>query len=242
MAPDTQQKTQSSDSYDWLFNQVKAWVQEEKSKQRASAASSSAATDDRGPYPADGSIDDKDLKQEKPRQSINLALEKLEEILNQSMALTAKPASTSKEQSYFPRRKSSAWKLRKSSLIAPSSDTEYQDGDPIVPSTDVVLDNSKAMGYSGGSADSETEAPQSLRMAKEKEGWLVFKNEIVRLAHTLGLKGWRRVPLERGGDIDVQRLSGALTNAVYVVSPPNNLPQSSVAESITSLTSKKQPP
>jgi choline kinase len=59
---------------------------------------------------------------------------------------------------------------------------------------------------------------------KEKEGWINFKNEIVRLAHTLRLKGWRRIPLDCGADIEVERLSGALTNAVYVVSPPKNLP------------------
>ena len=33
------------------------------------------------------------------------------------------------------------------------------------------------------------------------------------------------MPLERSGDIEVERLSGALTNAVYVVSPPVDLPQ-----------------
>lgn len=236
-ATDAQQKTQSHDSYDWLFNQVKAWVQDEKSK--------GATIDDQGPsYPSNDSVvDGRDPKRQQSQPSTNLALEKLEEILSQSMALTAKAAAAaSKEQSYFPKRKPSSWKLRKSSFIAPSSDTEYQDGDPIVPSTDVVLDNSKTMSYTGGSADSETEAPQNPRMAKEKEGWLIFKNEIVRLAHTLRLKGWRRVRLERGRDIDVQRLSGALTNAVYVVSPPKNLSQSSTAESTTSLTPKKQPP
>ena len=57
------------------------------------------------------------------------------------------------------------------------------------------------------------------------EAWVTFKNEIVRLAHTLRLKGWRRVPLDGGADIEVERLSGALTNAVYVVSPPKRLPE-----------------
>jgi len=49
----------------------------------------------------------------------------------------------------------------------------------------------------------------------------MFKNEIIRIAHTLKLKGWRRVPLGGGETISVERLSGALTNAVYVVSPPS---------------------
>lgn len=112
-----------------------------------------------------------------------------------------------------------------------SSDTEYHDGDVVVPSCDVVLDNSKTMSYSGGTADSSISTvtlSTSKRAEKERKAWSTFKCEIVRLAHTLRLKGWRRVPLERGGEIEVERLSGALTNAVYVVSPPKDLPSESV--------------
>ena len=58
---------------------------------------------------------------------------------------------------------------------------------------------------------------------KERKAWVSFKNEIIRLAHTLRLKGWRRVALDSGESISVERLSGALTNAVYVVSPPDDL-------------------
>ncbi len=67
--------------------------------------------------------------------------------------------------------------------------------------------------------------------------------EIVRLAHTLRLKGWRQISLENGGDIDVERLSGALTNAVYVVSPPAVLPQTprDPQDSLTSIVFKKPP-
>jgi choline kinase len=99
-----------------------------------------------------------------------------------------------------------------------------------------MLDNSKTLSYSGGSADSSTEnvtLSTSKRAEKEKKAWLAFKSEILRLAHTLRLKGWRRVPLERGGDIEVERLSGALTNAVYVVSPPAELPLTSNTNSST---------
>lgn len=93
-----------------------------------------------------------------------------------------------------------------------------------MPSAEVILDNSKTLGYSGGTTESQTNLPNSNKRAlREKEAWLRFKNEIVRLAHTLRLKGWRQVPLDRGGDIEVERLSGALTNAVYVVKPPANL-------------------
>jgi len=106
-----------------------------------------------------------------------------------------------------------------------SSDTEYQEGDVLVPSCDGVLDNSKAMSYSGGqtaAAARETGTPSS-KQEKEKRAWTDFKNEVIRLAHTLRLQGWRRVPLGGGDGIAVERLSGALTNAVYVVTPPPEL-------------------
>jgi choline kinase len=102
-----------------------------------------------------------------------------------------------------------------------SSDTDYFDGDPLVPSCDAFLDNSKTLGYLGGKAGTEEAASTSSKKEeKERQSWISFKNEIIRLAHTLRLKGWRRVPLGSGDSISVERLSGALTNAVYVVSPP----------------------
>lgn len=118
-----------------------------------------------------------------------------------------------------------------------SSDTEYVDGDVVVPSTDAVLDNSKTMNYSGGQAvSSDAVSISSRREDKDKQAWVVFKNEIIRLAHTLRLKGWRRVSLDSGEQISVERLSGALTNAVYVVSPPADVVKQSTADG------KKAPP
>ena len=157
------------------------------------------------------------------------ALDKLERILTDHLMLDTDKKSNpvqERQTSYFPRGRTSSYrKLRKGSN-AVSSDSDYQDGDALIPTADVVLDNSKTLAYTGGAAESETDLPgKGKRSAKDKEGWLEFKNEIVRLAHTLRLKGWRRVPLNRGADIEVERLSGALTNAVYVVSPPKYLPE-----------------
>lgn len=118
---------------------------------------------------------------------------------------------------------------------AASSDTDYVDGDAIVPSCDAILDNTQTLKYSQGSTD-DSISVCSRREEKEKQVWMTFKHEIIRLAHTLRLKGWRRVPLDAGDDIAVERLSGALTNAVYVVTPPRELPEAT--EHIT----KKQPP
>lgn len=127
-----------------------------------------------------------------------------------------------------------------------SSGEDYFDSiDQLVPSCEAVLDNTKTLAYGAGGPDSEstvdlTKHTGTGRAQKEKEAWATFKYEIVRLTHTLKLKGWRRVPLDHSGEIDVQRLSGALTNAVYVVSPPKELPAEESQEG--GLPAPKNPP
>jgi len=80
-----------------------------------------------------------------------------------------------------------------------------------VPNVEAVLDNSKIVNNPAAQTDNDITTVKS----KDKDQWIAFKCEVVRLTHTLRLKGWRRIPMERGADVDVQRLSGALTNAVY---------------------------
>ena len=162
-------------------------------------------------------------------QSSDISFDKLQHILEESMAHMG----LSHLPHFSPRL---TRRNRKPSRISlnrvASSDTDYIDGDVIVPGCDVYLDNSKTMSYSGGGADGAdpsadgVTSPSGDKAEKEKEAWTTFKNEIIRLTHTLRLKGWRRVPLESGNSISVERLSGALTNAVYVVSPPKDLPDS----------------
>ncbi|GAB7349742.1 hypothetical protein MBLNU459_g0475t1 [Dothideomycetes sp. NU459] len=127
----------------------------------------------------------------------------------------------------FPRKRPSVKDLHRasSSRGAASSDTDYHDGDVLVPSAEAWLDNTKTLAYTGGNASESSENLTSTEKSKARDAWATFKYEIVRLTHTLRLKGWRRVPMEMSGEIEVERLSGALTNAVYVVSPPHNLPQ-----------------
>ena len=206
------------------------------------------------------------------RSETSLALEELENILAKSMTFDGNRVTTPKEDgrgSYFPRHGSTRRRtLRRNSTVA-SSDTDYHDGDTLVPSAEVVLDNSKTLGYSGGTVESQIDLLNpSKRSLRDKEAWLHFKKvcllstvlcvdllpklsgllifwkEIVRLANTLRLKGWRLVPLEFGGEIEVERLSGALTNAVYVVSPPKVLPQTALDPQNSSalLVRKKSPP
>ena len=179
--------------------------------------------------------------------SDDTALTQLEQILAEA-GLDDKEASTatgSHRPSHGARKSSIRHHLRRKSTAA-SSDTDYADGDVFVPSADVVLDNTKTLKY-GHAEDAESTADlqrQARRKEKEKAAWMTFKHEITRLAHTLKLKGWRRVPLEQGGEITVERLSGAMTNAVYVVSPPTNLSErnTSLPDHTSSHVPRRPPP
>lgn len=236
-----------------LVSQVLGWLHEEKEK-RSQRRQSKTHYSDHHPVESSPLVNHKvehiENKGHHRRRSSELsdtgiALEKLEQILAENMVIdrnSLKTPTKDRRGSYFPRRSSSNRNFRKGSAVA-SSDTDYADGDAIVPSAEVVLDNSKTMSYSGGAADMDADLSTSKKRAsKEKEAWVVFKSQVVRLTHTLRLKGWRRVPLDRGGDIEVERLSGALTNAVYVVSPPQDLPQTPRNDSSMSLVPQKPPP
>ncbi|KAF9879611.1 choline kinase [Colletotrichum karsti] len=113
-----------------------------------------------------------------------------------------------------------------------SSDTDYIGDDVVVPTCDAVLDNSKTLSYNAGKSTDDLSLGG--KVDDKDKAWAIFKNEIVRLTHTLKIKGWRRVPLDCGNRLSVQRLSGALTNAVYVVTPPTDLEDSA--------SGKKHPP
>ncbi|EGY19710.1 choline kinase [Verticillium dahliae VdLs.17] len=157
-------------------------------------------------------------------QSSDMSFDKLQRILEENMAalgLDSIPHLGPK----LPQRPSVRGHKKSGSRSmlhrTASSDTDYADGDVVVPSCDAVLDNSKTMSYNAGKSSDNLVSGKA--EAKEHEAWSTFRNEIIRLAHTLRIKGWRRIPLEAGDKISVQRLSGALTNAVYVVTPPEDL-------------------
>lgn len=185
-----------------LVEQVSSWIADEQSK-----LNEQVATSDQSEVPDFG---------------------KLEGILNHALSCQ-RLGPTRKTSSSLLRHKSSSKKLHARKPSTVSSDTDYFDsGEALVPSCDAVLDNSKTLSYTGGaSEDSDVSSGDELTRStsyRDQDAWTKFKFEIVRLSHTLRLKGWRKVPLEMCGDITVQRLSGALTNAVYVVSPPCDLP------------------
>ncbi|KPI41193.1 Choline kinase [Cyphellophora attinorum] len=152
-------------------------------------------------------------------------LEKLERIMSGYMKSTT-PKGSSRSPMVAPRspglappsRKNSiASKFKRNSVVNLSSDTEFFGDEVLVPGVEAYLDNSRTLAYSGGEEQAET---TSVRGKETEECWVTFKEDILRLTHTLKLKGWRRVPMENAAGIEVARLSGALTNAVYVVKPP----------------------
>ncbi|EXJ87307.1 hypothetical protein A1O3_04266 [Capronia epimyces CBS 606.96] len=151
----------------------------------------------------------------------DLALEKLENILSgYSAGLPTLLRPAQRSSSSLVRKGSIARKYKRTSTAPQSSDTEFFGEDILVPSVEAFLDNSKTMAFTGGAADVDmSDSAQS----RDYVHWVKFKTDIVRLAHTLKLKGWRRIPIDQAQDIEVARLSGALTNAVYVVRPPKNM-------------------
>jgi choline kinase len=222
------------DEFDSLVEQVSSWIKEKRAKRHRRKSghhhhhlhlhrhrddNSEPASPKSGALP-----DPTDAKQRRESNASDesVDLENLERIVKHTQSL--RRSSTRKTPSL--KSKASVRKLLRKQSSA--SDTEYFDGDVLVPSCDAVLDNTKTLAYTGGASDasdeSESEELKRVRSYRDGDAWSRFKFEIVRLSHTLRLKGWRKVSMEMSGSIEVQRLSGALTNAVYVVSPPSDLP------------------
>ena len=125
-----------------------------------------------------------------------------------------------------------------------SSDTDNAEPEWLVPESEVILDNTKTLRSKHAiRCSSQDLANLGKELGADSKELSQFKEEVVRLAHTLGLKGWKRVPIERGRDIGLERLSGALTNAVYVVAPPRLLESQGSNKSVSvSPPTPRQPP
>ena len=214
-------------AHDNLLKQVGTWLKHERSRRHARKAKRKASKDDGKSHESargttSEAADQPSVTRERSGSESStgsVSLDQLANILEKTLAI--KPTEA-KKRSQNIRRLSTG--LKRHSAISLDSDY-FESVDQLVPGCDAVLDNSKTMAYS---TDEPTDEPvtedSEKRARKEKEAWTKFRFEILRIAHTLKLKGWRKVPMEQSNEIDVQRLSGALTNAVYVVSPPKNLP------------------
>ncbi|KAI5860706.1 kinase-like protein [Durotheca rogersii] len=194
---------------DWLEHE-RAKKENRKAKRVHSGGRRKAARDE-----ADAPPSQRARSRSTDSESSDVSLDRLQVIVDDGMAALGKLARKTQQR----RRSVTAHRTA-------SSDTDYHDGDVLVPACDAVLDNTKTLGYLAAKAsagDSSAPLLSSKREEKERKAWLAFKTDILKLTHTLALKGWRRVPLESSEAIDVTRLSGALTNAVYVVSPPEGV-------------------
>ncbi|EMD58670.1 hypothetical protein COCSADRAFT_176482 [Bipolaris sorokiniana ND90Pr] len=210
----------SHQAHENLLKQVGTWLKQERSRRHARRARRKAArasTVDHESESAAAEALEKSISHHRSDSDSSHgedALTQLAQILEKNMTLKLSEA---KKRHHLHR---SSIGLKRHSAISLDSDY-FESVDQLVPSCEATLDNSKTMAYNVD----EPGAESNLDVAdKEKEAWSKFRAEILRLTHTLKLKGWRKVPSELSNEISVQRLSGALTNAVYVVSPPKNLP------------------
>ncbi|KAL2403765.1 hypothetical protein ABEF92_006551 [Exophiala dermatitidis] len=213
-----------------LLSQVVDWLQEEKAKRQRRRQQRrhhlQYLVDHHRPHakvPGDQSDESFSKGYESPvDHEADLSLEKLENILSGFTSSLSSHVSrpTHKPSTSHLRRGSIARKYKRTTTAPQSSDTEFFGDDILVPSVEAYLDNSKTMAFTGGMADADTSESAK---GRDYQHWVNFKRDIVRLTHTLKLKGWRRIPIDRAQDIEVVRLSGALTNAVYVVRPPKNM-------------------
>jgi choline kinase len=222
------------DPQNFLFAQVFEWMQHEQAKRNARKIKDpSASTPDNGPAVG---IDPPTPRGRSDSQGseTTISLGKLEDILSQYASARKDTLSGTSIARKRSRRRRHSKGLRRGSV----SESEYDDA--VVPSVDATLDNSKTLAYTGGAGD-DTADDSSSNSRRAKEHWATFKSEILRIVHTLRIRGWRRVPSEKSADIEVTRLSGALTNAVYVVAPPKDLPPKSV-DSSPVLVPRKPPP
>lgn len=227
---------------DSLFNQVYGWLQREKAKQRTHVKSQTLNNGVESAVASDADDDDDDCN-ETQRSSVSstpnkktLALERLEKILLEYATTRYEGSNTSVSSA---RRSARRRPTKKGLRRASTSDSDTMEVEYGAPAVDAILDNSKTLAYSGGGVGDDEDG---ISDSKRKEAWATFKTEIVRLTHTLEIKGWGKVPMESAVDIDVVRLSGALTNAVYVVTPPATLPPPPRAEDGSYTLVPRRPP
>lgn len=228
-----EQSTKSEeDPQSVLFNQVYEWLQHEKARRKTHCPHRSA------PVPSSGDDtpgDDEGLLDRlHSHSSESTSLKQLEKILIQYEG--------SRQGASLPVRRPTRRRpkgLRRGS----ASESDNTDVEAGVPSVDTFLDNSKTLAYNvmGTAEDRVADSNPSAR-PKDREAWSIFKSAIVRIAHTLRLKGWYKVPMETAGEIEVVRLSGALTNSVYVVKPPKQLPAPKTENGSGAPVSRRPPP
>jgi choline kinase len=191
---------------EWLHQQKAKKSRKKKKKKRRRHAEKPVGPDE-VEDDDDDDVDESDSEPTGSRPGSDFNLEALEGILAGYMKSStgSTPRLLPKSPNLLARRGSIAKKFKRHSLPPQSSDTEFFGEDILVPNVEADLDNTKTLAYTGGAADSE--GGEKLKK-KDQKNWNTFKQEILRLTHTLKLKGWRRIPMEYGGELEVSRLSG----------------------------------
>ncbi|KAJ6160517.1 hypothetical protein N7470_003913 [Penicillium chermesinum] len=217
-----------------LLQQVYDWLEHEKSRRKVSKARRAEAT-------ASQASEDEDRPVEGTSSSgSSFSLDKLEKILLQYGG----PQNQKAHSPLFQPTKRLNRRRPKGLRRGSASESDYTDVEAPVPGVESFLDNSKTLAYPSSSAadDDIAAADSNPKRAKDREAWLIFKTDILRLTHTLQLRGWRKLSMDAAQDMEVIRLSGALTNAVYVVKPPKTTPASKTENGHAPLKSTKPPP
>ena len=198
-----------------ILNQVAEWLQQEQSK-RSKKTKKSRRPIDKEIAPDDDDDDDQDeVVQPAPEptgEGSDIDLSSLESILAGYMKGSSGGSSTMppRSGSVVPRKSSIARKFKRASVAPQSSDTEFFGDEILVPNVEATLDNTKTLSYSGGGVGTDTDTGNDKASKKDQKNWNKFKQEILTLTHTLRLKGWRRIPIEKGGELEVARLSGTI--------------------------------
>ena len=188
---------------------VAEWLQHEKSKQLKRSMRHPKWNKRHDPVTVGGDVYTDRSKRDPLDEDNDLALDKLESLLAGYM----KPSwnSTSKFAPKSPmmlgRKASVARMLRKQSVPDLSSGTDWHGEEILVPSVEADLDNSKTLAYTGGAGDADPDMSSKAKK-KDRKHWITFKQDVLRLTHTLRLKGWRRVTMDEAEGIEVARLSG----------------------------------
>ena len=194
-----------------ILSQVAQWLEQEKYKRSRKGRK---RHEDKQIAPDDD--DDEEAVDDEPtRTDSGPDLRSLESILAGYAKSSAgnTPRLLPKTPSFIARKGSKiAQKFKRNSIVGLSSDTEFFGDEVLVPNVEANLDNTKTLAFTGGDADTDGDNDMNEKAKKkDQQCWDTFKKDILRLTHTLRLKGWRRIPMEKGGELEVARLSGTLT-------------------------------
>ncbi|KAL9079757.1 MAG: hypothetical protein Q9157_001378 [Trypethelium eluteriae] len=152
-----------------FLEQVAAWLEEEKAKSNARRAKRYAVKSGNATTPREGKRHQTIGGSRRPSDASDsaLALGKLERIIEKALTFATNPKSSGSKSSHTAHKASSYRKLKRHPTNV-SSDTDFHDGETIVPSCDAWLDNAKTLSYTGGTAGSSDVLELSRPKTKDK--------------------------------------------------------------------------